>query len=47
MILDLQLPDGRWEPQHNEENGAGMIYCTSLAVLALSVEYQYLPIYQR
>lgn len=47
VILDLQLPDGRWEPQHNEENGAGMIYCTSLAVLALSVEYQYLPIYQR
>ena len=47
LILSLQLPDGRWEPQQNEENRAGMIYCTSLAVLALSVEYQYLPIYQR
>ncbi|MDB5338920.1 MAG: Prenyltransferase/squalene oxidase [Planctomycetaceae bacterium] len=47
LILSLQLPDGRWEPQQNEENRAGMIYCTSMAVLALSVEYQYLPIYQR
>ncbi len=47
MILSLQLPDGRWEPQNNEEILAGKIYCTSMAVLALSVEYQYLPIYQR
>ena len=47
LVLSLQLPDGRWEPQQNEENRAGTIYCTSMAVLALAVEYQYLPIYQR
>lgn len=47
MVLSLQLPDGRWEARRGEEAGPGSIYCTSLSVLALSVEYQYLPIYQR
>jgi len=46
LLLNLQLPDGRWDPR-GEENQAGAVYSTSLAVLALAVEYQYLPIYQR
>ena len=29
------------------ERRAGKIYATSMAVLALAVEYRYLPIYQR
>ncbi len=47
MVLGQQLPDGRWESQRGEELRPGSIYCTSMSVLALAVEYQYLPIYQR
>lgn len=47
MVLALQFPDGRWEPRRGEETRAGSIYSTSMSVLALAVEYQYLPIYQR
>ena len=47
MVLGLQLPDGSWRVQQQDEARGGTIYCTSLAVLALAVEYQYLPIYQR
>ena len=47
MILAQQLPDGRWESNRGEETRPGPIYCTSMSVLALAVEYQYLPIYQR
>lgn len=47
MVLNLQLPDGRWEPQRGEETRPGSVYCTAMSVLALAVEYQYLPIYQR
>jgi hypothetical protein len=46
LILSLQLPDGRWDPA-GEEGSFGAVYSTSLSVLALAVEYQYLPIYQR
>lgn len=46
LLLGLQLPDGRWDPRP-EEAMAGAVYSTSLSVLALAVEYQYLPIYQR
>lgn len=46
LLLTLQRPDGRWDSR-GEENIAGPVYSTSLAVLALAVEYQYLPIYQR
>lgn len=46
LLLTLQLPDGRWDPR-GEEGMFGSVYSTSLSVLALGVEYQYLPIYQR
>ena len=46
-LLERQSGDGAWTGQGSNEAGFGAGYCTSLAVLALSVEYQYLPIYQR
>ncbi|WP_437230702.1 prenyltransferase/squalene oxidase repeat-containing protein [Planctomicrobium sp. SH661] len=47
ILLPIQQGDGSWEPQHGSEKQAGRIYTTSLTVLALTVEYRYLPIYQR
>ena len=38
---------GSWHAPHGQEQGAGRVYSTALAVLSLSVEYHYLPIYQR
>jgi len=48
-LLDLQAPDGNWPPPPGtpQEAEAGPVYTTSLAILALSVEFRYLPIYQR
>jgi len=42
-----QERDGSWQPRDGGERSAGRIYATSLAVLSLAVEYQFLPIYQR
>lgn len=47
LLLAAQQPDGSWMPKHGSEHGAGKVYATSLAILALTVEYHYLPIYQR
>ncbi|MEQ9411883.1 MAG: terpene cyclase/mutase family protein [Fuerstiella sp.] len=46
-ILGLQHPIGYWKPIHGSERGAGNVYATSMAILALAIEYGYLPIYQR
>ena len=46
QLLEKQGADGSWSGQGGERS-AGQVYCTSLAVLSLAVEYQYLPIYQR
>ncbi len=43
-ILKLQTADGSWSTGGNESNPQ---YCTSMAILALSVSYRQLPIYQR
>jgi len=40
VLLDHQAGNGSW--QGNDAN-----YGTAMAVLALAVEYRYLPIYQR
>ncbi len=45
--LELQNPSGFWNPEDGTERQAGKVYATSLAVLALAIEYGYLPIYQR
>jgi hypothetical protein len=47
LLLPAQEADGSWSSRHGTERGVGRIYSTTLAVLALTVEYRYLPIYQR
>ena len=47
VLIPIQEPDGRWSPSGGSERGAGTIYCTSMCVLALAIDYRYLPIYQR
>ncbi|MCH9653177.1 MAG: terpene cyclase/mutase family protein [Planctomycetes bacterium] len=47
QLLQMQKHDGSWLATKGSEKEAGKVYATSLAVLALAVEYQYLPIYQR
>ena len=38
---------GFWTSQSPDDANAGPNYCTAMAVLALTVEYRFLPIYQR
>ena len=48
VLLDNQdRNNGSWHIRGRSESRIGAAYCTSMAVLALAVEYQYLPIYQR
>ncbi|MDA0918125.1 MAG: terpene cyclase/mutase family protein [Planctomycetota bacterium] len=47
LLLTRQHPDGSWNPTDGSEASFGPVYATSMSVLALAVEYQYLPIYQR
>ncbi|MDZ4685388.1 MAG: prenyltransferase, partial [Planctomycetaceae bacterium] len=46
-LLLRQNRDGSWTAGDGSEKGYGKAYATSLAVLALTVEYGYLPIYQK
>jgi hypothetical protein len=45
-LIQNQRADGSWPTGQNEQQ-AGDAYSTSMAILALSVPYRYLPIYQR
>ena len=47
LLLPRQNSEGWWESSHDTERGAGRVYCTTMAVLSLSVKYHFLPIYQR
>jgi hypothetical protein len=47
ILLDHQDKDGSWLSGDGNDRSGGRVYCTSMAVLALAVEYRYLPIYQR
>lgn len=47
ILLPKQQEDGSWQATRGHENVAGKVYATSMAVLSLSVQYHYLPIYQR
>lgn len=47
VILNTQDPEGYWVPPAGNESEAGRVYATSMSILALAVEYAYLPIYQR
>jgi Prenyltransferase and squalene oxidase repeat len=42
-----QRASGFWQGVSGDDMQAGVNYCTSMAVLALTVEYRFLPIYQR
>ncbi|MCA8986237.1 MAG: terpene cyclase/mutase family protein [Planctomycetaceae bacterium] len=46
-LLEKQQADGSWVSENASERRQGNVYSTSLAVLALAIEYRYLPIYQR
>jgi prenyltransferase beta subunit len=46
-LLSQQQVDGSWRADNGNEKQFGAIYPTGMAVLALTVEYGYLPIYQR
>lgn len=46
-LLRLQNFDGHWPLARMGESRAGRVYSTSMSVLALAVEYRFLPIYQR
>ena len=43
----VQKPGGFWEGVSGDDRQAGVNYCTAMAVLSLTVEYRFLPIYQR
>jgi hypothetical protein len=45
-LLTNQRDNGSWQGG-DTDGGYGANYCTAMAVLALTVEYRYLPIYQR
>ena len=47
ILLQHQSPDGSWLSGDGHDRSGGANYCTAMAVLALAVEYRYLPIYQR
>lgn len=46
-ILQKQKSNGQWQPVKGSEKSAGEVYATTMAMLALAIEYGYLPIYQR
>jgi prenyltransferase beta subunit len=46
-LLDNQQRAGLWQGVDAEGKTYGPNYCTSMAILSLTVEYRYLPIYQR
>jgi len=47
MMLKFQKEDGSWPQGGGNEAVCGPVYSTAMAVLALSVSYRQLPIYQR
>jgi hypothetical protein len=47
ILLEHQQQDGSWFSGDGNDQSAGRNYCTAMGVLALAVEYGYLPIYQR
>ena len=47
VLLKYQEADGGWQGHSGQEAGVGRVYATSMALLSLSVQYHFLPIYQR
>jgi hypothetical protein len=47
MMIKYQEKDGSWPQGAANESSAGICYSTAMSVLALTVSYRQLPIYQR
>jgi hypothetical protein len=47
VLLRMQSGGGFWDGQTSDAQQGGRAYCTAMAILALTVEYRFLPIYQR
>jgi hypothetical protein len=47
VLLTNQKSNGSWQGDDGEGRQQGPSYCTAMAILALTVEYRFLPIYQR
>jgi hypothetical protein len=47
ILLSKQDAGGGWRPVSGSDSSGGDSYCTAMAVLALTVPYRYLPIYQK
>jgi hypothetical protein len=47
ILLNNQQADGSWWGRDGSSRIYGRNYCSAMAVLALAVEYRFLPIYQR
>jgi hypothetical protein len=47
ILLEHQEADGSWMSPNGDDRTGGRAYCTAMAVLAMAVEYRYLPIYQK
>jgi hypothetical protein len=47
VLLDVQGRLGVWDTRSGDAQQGGRAYCTAMAILALTVEYRFLPIYQR
>ena len=47
QLFNIQIANGSWTGRTSDDAMFGPSYCTSMAILALTVEYRFLPIYQR
>jgi hypothetical protein len=47
LLLRMQSGGGFWDGNTGDAQQGGRAYCTAMAILALTVEYRLLPIYQR
>ena len=47
VLLGMQKGGGFWDGRSGDAQQGGRAYCTAMALLALTVEYRFLPIYQR
>jgi hypothetical protein len=47
VLLGMQSSGGFWDGRSSDAQQGGRAYCTAMAILALTVEHRFLPIYQR
>jgi hypothetical protein len=47
VLLRMQNASGFWDGNSSDAQQGGRAYCTAMAILSLTVEYRFLPIYQR